>query len=73
VLDRSFPVWFSLGLLTKDVNTFFTLAKQLDVPTPVGAQLQEMYNLGVKMVGAGEGDSKIITMLENWAGVVVKG
>lgn len=73
VLDRSFPVWFSLGLLTKDVNTFFRLAKELGVPTPVGAQLQEMYNLGVNQVGAGAGDSKIITMLENWAGVTVKG
>ncbi len=73
VLDRSFPVWFALGLLNKDVNTFFSIAKELDVPIPVGAQLKEMYNLGVREVGADVGDSKIITMLEKWAGVEVRG
>jgi len=73
VLNRSFPVWFALGLLNKDINTFFSIAKDLDVPIPVGAQLKEMYNLGVTVVGADVGDSKIITMLERWAGVEVRG
>jgi 3-hydroxyisobutyrate dehydrogenase len=73
VLNRTFPVWFSLGLLTKDVNTFLALARELNVPLPIGALLREIYNLGVTEVGAGAGDSSIITMLEKWAGVVVEG
>ena len=73
VMNRTFPVWFALGLLNKDVNTFFSIAKELNVSTPVGAMLKEMYNLGVNVVGSGAGDSKIITMLEQWAGVEVKG
>jgi 3-hydroxyisobutyrate dehydrogenase-like beta-hydroxyacid dehydrogenase len=73
VLDRSFPPSFALGLLNKDVNTFYAIAKELDVPTPVGALLKEMYGLGVKEIGADAGDSKIITVLEKWAGVEVRG
>ena len=34
VMNRTFPVWFALGLLNKDVNTFFSIAKELDVPPP---------------------------------------
>ncbi len=73
VLDRSFPVSFALGLLNKDVNTFLAIAKELDVPIPIGALLKELLALGIKELGAGVGDSKIITLLEKWAGAEVRG
>jgi len=73
VLDRSFPPSFALGLLDKDVDTFFAIAKELDVPVPTAGLLKEMYRVGVKELGADVGDSKIITMLEKWAGVEVRG
>jgi 3-hydroxyisobutyrate dehydrogenase len=73
VLNRSFPVTFALGLLNKDIGTFFAIAEELDVPTPMGGLLKEMYEVGVKELGADAGDSEIITMMEKWADVEVKG
>jgi hypothetical protein len=32
-----------------------------------------LYQIGLREVGQGQGDSKIITLLEKWAGVEVKG
>jgi 3-hydroxyisobutyrate dehydrogenase len=72
VFDRSFPASFALGLLGKDLDTFFGLAQELDVPTPVGALLKEMVHLGIKELGAEVGDSQLIAVLEKWAGVEVK-
>ena len=71
VFDRSFPVSFALGLLGKDLDTFLALAQELDVPTPVGALLKEMVHLGIRELGAGVGDSQLITVLEKWAGTEV--
>jgi 3-hydroxyisobutyrate dehydrogenase-like beta-hydroxyacid dehydrogenase len=73
ILNRSFPVWFALGLLNKDINTFYGIAQDLGVTIPVGAVLKEMYNLGVREIGADVGDSKIVTLLEKWARVEVRG
>ncbi len=73
VLDRSFPPSFALGLLNKDLNTFLAVAKELDVPIPLGGLLKELYNVGLHELGGDVGDSKIITLLEKWAGVEVRG
>jgi 3-hydroxyisobutyrate dehydrogenase-like beta-hydroxyacid dehydrogenase len=73
VLDRSFPPTFALGLLSKDVNTFLTIAEESGVRIPLAVQLKEMIDLGVAELGAEVGDSRIITLLEKWAGVEVRG
>jgi 3-hydroxyisobutyrate dehydrogenase-like beta-hydroxyacid dehydrogenase len=73
VLNRSFPPSFALGLLNKDLNTFYALAKELGVPTPLAAMLKEMYAIAMNEIGADAGDSKIITMIEKWVGVEVRG
>ena len=73
VLDRSFPPSFALRLLNKDLNTFFALAEEMNVPTPMAALLKEIYEIAMREVGGDCGDSKIITLLEKWAGVEVRG
>lgn len=73
VFDRSFPPTFALGLLSKDVNTFLTIAAESGVRIPLGIQLKEVIDRGVKELGADVGDSRIITLLEKWAGVEVRG
>jgi 3-hydroxyisobutyrate dehydrogenase len=73
VLDRSFAPTFALGLLSKDVNTFLTVAEESGVRIPLAVQLKEMIDLGVEELGAEVGDSRIINLLEKWAGVEVRG
>jgi 3-hydroxyisobutyrate dehydrogenase len=73
VLNRSFPVSFSLELLIKDLSTFVRIAEETDVSIPAAILLKELYQIGLREVGQGQGDSKIITLLEKWAGVEVKG
>ena len=73
VFDRSFPPAFALGLLSKDLNTFFTIAAEFGVRIPLATQLKELIEAGVEELGAEVGDSRLITLLERSAGVEVKG
>jgi 3-hydroxyisobutyrate dehydrogenase-like beta-hydroxyacid dehydrogenase len=73
VLNRAFPVSFSLELLIKDLGTFVSIAEEMEVSIPAALLLKELYQIGLQEVGQGQGDSKIITLLEKWAGIEVTG
>jgi 3-hydroxyisobutyrate dehydrogenase-like beta-hydroxyacid dehydrogenase len=73
VLTRSFDYGGKVSTMYKDVHLCLEEAKQLKVPMWLGANVVEMWHMGMAQ-GRGKDDfTSLIQMIEQWAGVVVGG
>jgi 3-hydroxyisobutyrate dehydrogenase-like beta-hydroxyacid dehydrogenase len=73
VLTRSFDYGGKVSTMYKDVHLCLEEAKQLGVPMWLGANVVEMWHMGMAD-GRGDDDfTSLIQMIEKWAGVVVGG
>ena len=73
VLTRSFDYGGKVSTMYKDVSLALEEAKQLKVPMWLGANVVEMWHMGMAE-GRGDDDfTSLIQMIEKWAGVVVGG
>ena len=73
VLTRSFDYGGKVSILYKDVHLCLEEAKALKVPMWLGANVVEMWHMGIAD-GRGDDDfTSLIQMFEKWAGVVVGG
>jgi 3-hydroxyisobutyrate dehydrogenase-like beta-hydroxyacid dehydrogenase len=73
ILTRSFDYGGKTSIMYKDVSLALQEAHDLGVPMWLGANVVEMWHMGVTQ-GRGEQDfTAMIQMFEQWAGVVVGG
>ena len=73
VLTRSFDYGGKVSTMYKDVHLCLEEAKALKVPMWLGANVVEMWHMGMAE-GRGDDDfTSLIKMIEKWAGVVVGG
>jgi 3-hydroxyisobutyrate dehydrogenase-like beta-hydroxyacid dehydrogenase len=73
VLTRSFDYGGKVSTMYKDVSLCLEEAKHLKVPMWLGANVAEMWHMGMAE-GRGDDDfTALIQMIEKWAGVVVGG
>jgi 3-hydroxyisobutyrate dehydrogenase-like beta-hydroxyacid dehydrogenase len=73
ILNRSFDYGGKISIMYKDVFLALEEARELGVPMWLGANVVEMWHMGVAQ-GRGEDDfTSMIKMFEEWAGVVVGG
>jgi 3-hydroxyisobutyrate dehydrogenase-like beta-hydroxyacid dehydrogenase len=73
ILTRSFDYGGKTSIMYKDVSLALQEAHDLGVPMWLGANVVEMWHMGVAQ-GRGEQDfTAMIQMFEQWAGVVVGG
>jgi hypothetical protein len=73
ILTRSFDYGGKVSIMFKDVSLALEEAHDLGVPMWLGANVVEMWRMGVAQ-GRGEDDfTSLIKMFEEWAGVVVGG
>jgi 3-hydroxyisobutyrate dehydrogenase-like beta-hydroxyacid dehydrogenase len=73
VLTRSFDYGGKVSTMYKDVHLCLEEAKHLKVPMWLGANVVEMWHMGMAE-GRGDDDfTSLIKMIEKWAGVVVGG
>jgi 3-hydroxyisobutyrate dehydrogenase-like beta-hydroxyacid dehydrogenase len=73
ILTRSFDYGGKVSTMYKDVSLCLEEAKHLKVPMWLGANVVEMWHMGMTE-GRGEDDfTSLIQMIEKWAGVVVGG
>jgi 3-hydroxyisobutyrate dehydrogenase-like beta-hydroxyacid dehydrogenase len=73
VLTRSFDYGGKVSTMYKDVHLCLEEAKALKVPMWLGANVVEMWHMGMAE-GRGDDDfTSLIRMIEKWAGVVVGG
>lgn len=67
VLPRTFDYGFSMRLISKDVSIAARLARELDVPAPVLAQVEEHWMLAKQKLGDDADFSAVMRLLEEWA------
>ena len=72
ILRRDFSTNFSTKWMHKDVSMALDSAKQLGFPMPVTAVTQQMFQAAMAKGFAEEDMCSTISVLEDWAGVVVK-
>lgn len=72
VLDRSFNLGFATGLMHKDVRLFLDEANAQGVPVWVNAAVAQMWRLAASELGNDSDFSRLVTCVEEWAGVEVK-
>ena len=68
VLPRTFDYGFSMRLISKDVSIAARLARELDVPAPMLAQVEEHWMLAKSQLGDDADFSAVMKLLEGWAG-----
>jgi 3-hydroxyisobutyrate dehydrogenase-like beta-hydroxyacid dehydrogenase len=73
VLTRSFDYGGKISTLYKDVSLCLEEAKALHVPMWLGANVVEMWHMGVAEGRGDEDMTALIKMIEKWAGVIVGG
>jgi 3-hydroxyisobutyrate dehydrogenase len=67
VLPRTFDYGFSMRLISKDVSIAARLARELDVPAPILAQVEEHWMLAKQKLGDDADFSAVMRLLEEWA------
>src|SRR3954452_13298345 len=73
ILTRRFDYGGKTSIMYKDVSLALEEARELGVPMWLGANVVEMWHMGM-VEGRGDEDfTGLIKMFENWAGVVVGG
>ena len=73
VLPRTFDFGFATGLSYKDVRLCIDEAESLGVPMVVGAAVRQMLAVTQAKFGAGSDFTCIAKVVEEWAGVEIKG
>ena len=73
VLPRTFDFGFGTGLSYKDVRLCVEEAEALGVPMVVGAAVREMLVITKARFGADSDFTFIAKVLEEWAGVEIRG
>lgn len=73
VLDRSFENGFANGLMRKDIRLCLEMGERLEVPLWVGTAVGRMWTQAVVQVGPEKGTTSIVKVIEQWAGVEVRG
>lgn len=73
VLTRSFDFGFATGLSYKDVRLCLQEADHLGVPMPAGAIVMQMLAVTKAKYGADSDFTSIARVVEEWAGVEIKG
>jgi len=73
VLNRSFPLTFTLGLLDKDVRIARSVTQRSGPPAPVLGLIQEFYTLASRELGREVDHSAVVQLLERWAGREIRG
>jgi len=73
VLTRSFDFGFATGLSYKDVRLCVDAAEALGVPMVVGAAVRQMLAVTQAKFGADSDFTSIARVVEEWAGVEIKG
>jgi 3-hydroxyisobutyrate dehydrogenase-like beta-hydroxyacid dehydrogenase len=73
VLTRTFDFGFATGLSYKDVRLCVDEAESLGVPMVVGAAVRQMLAVTNAKFGAASDFTSITRVVEEWAGVEVKG
>lgn len=71
ILPRTFDWGFSLGLISKDVSIAARLARELDIPAPLLAHIEEAWLLAKSTFGEGADFTLAMRVLEQWAGFEV--
>jgi 3-hydroxyisobutyrate dehydrogenase-like beta-hydroxyacid dehydrogenase len=73
ILPRTFDFGFATGLSYKDVRLCVEEAEAMGVPMVVGGAVREMLAVTRAKFGAGSDFTYIAKLLEEWAGVEIKG
>jgi 3-hydroxyisobutyrate dehydrogenase-like beta-hydroxyacid dehydrogenase len=73
VLTRGFDFGFATGLSYKDVRLCLAEADNLGVPMPAGAVVMQMLAITKARFGADSDFTSIARVVEEWAGVEIKG
>ncbi|HUC18526.1 MAG TPA: NAD(P)-dependent oxidoreductase [Acetobacteraceae bacterium] len=73
ILPRSFDFGFATGLSYKDVRLCIDEAEALGVPMVAGAAVREMLAVTQARFGADSDFTSIARVIEEWAGVEIKG
>ena len=73
ILPRTFDFGFATGLSYKDVRLCVEEAEAMGVPMVVGGAVREMLAVTRARFGAGSDFTYIAKVLEDWAGVEIKG
>lgn len=73
ILPRTFDFGFATGLSYKDVRLCVEEAEAMGVPMVVGGAVREMLAVTRARFGAGSDFTSIAKVLEEWAGVEIKG
>jgi len=73
ILPRTFDFGFATGLSYKDVRLCVEEAEAMGVPMVVGGAVREMLAVTRARFGAGSDFTYIAKVLEEWAGVEIKG
>src|SRR5206468_2695390 len=73
ILTRSFDYGGKTSIMYKDVSLALEEARELGVPMWLGANVVEMWHMGMIEGHSDEDFTALIKMFEKWAGVVVGG
>jgi len=73
ILPRTFDFGFATGLSYKDVRLCVDEAESLGVPMVVGAAVREMLAVTKARFGASSDFTHVAKLLEEWAGVEIRG
>src|SRR5690606_18744880 len=73
VLPRTFDFGFATGLSYKDVRLCIDEAEAMGVPMVAGAAVRQMLAVTQATYGAKPGCTSITRVVEEWAGVEVRG
>ena len=73
VLPRTFDDGFRVDLLSKDLDIFTRLARELGVPTFTAHTVHQIYHFALSHGYGQKGHTSIVQLIEEWAGVEIKG
>ncbi len=73
IFSRNFKTNFSLRWMHKDMGLMMESAQELNVPLPATAVVRELFGASIARGHADEDYCAAITLLEEWAGVEVRG
>lgn len=73
VLPRTFDDGFRIELLNKDLAIFTRLAQELQIPTFIAQTVQQIFNVAMSQGYGPKGGTAIALLIEEWAGVEIKG
>ena len=73
IFKRDFTANFSLRWMRKDIGLMLETGRELGVPLPATALVHELFGASMAKGHADEDFCSAITLLEEWAGVQIKG